>query len=117
MVFSEGFTYGNVGGGRLDVRYHHFRYDGIAGGEQPAPPVAFETEFVADITQVGLAIVVGVIDLIGDFYRLEAQAERFAVQDGLRSLVAVARVKEELGACEGEAFLVNLKLAVIKGVR
>ena len=39
------------------------------------------------------------------------------MEDGLRSLVTVARVEEELGAGERQAFLVYIELAVIEGVR
>ena len=39
------------------------------------------------------------------------------MKDGLRCLVTVAYVQIELGAGEGEAFLVDVEPAVINGVR
>ena len=47
LVFAEGFADGNIGGRRLDVCHHHLRHDGVGGGKQFAPPVAFEADFVA----------------------------------------------------------------------
>ena len=109
LVFPEGFTDGDVGGGRLYVRYHHFRNNGIVRGKQFTPPVAFETDFITDIIQIRPAAVVGIIDLISYFYRLEAQAERFAAQDGPRGFVTVACVKEEFGTGKRQTFLVDIE--------